>query len=40
MSRIWTWMTFYIPFIWELDGYMTNRMLKRSKRKYDKNKRQ
>ena len=38
ISKIWTWMTFYIPFMWELDGYMTKRMLIRLKRKYNKNK--
>tara|TARA_R110000824_G_scaffold262913_1_gene451570 strand:+ start:955 stop:1077 length:123 start_codon:yes stop_codon:yes gene_type:complete len=39
MSKLWTWMTFYIPGMWELDECMTKIMLKRFKRKYNKNKR-
>ena len=31
-------MTFYIPFMWELDVYMNKRILKKMKRKYNKNK--
>jgi len=31
-------MTFYIPFMWELDGVFKKQMLKRLKRKYNKNK--
>ena len=38
MSKLWTWMTFYIPFMWEVDEYMTKRILKKIKRKYNKNK--
>jgi len=38
MSKLWTWMTFYIPFMWELDVYMNKRILKKMKRKYNKNK--
>jgi hypothetical protein len=37
ISKIWTWITFNIPFMWELDTYMTQRMLIRMKRKYNKN---
>tara|TARA_Y100000034_G_scaffold132756_1_gene196515 strand:- start:134 stop:253 length:120 start_codon:yes stop_codon:yes gene_type:complete len=34
MSKLWTWMTFYIPFMWELDEYLKKRMLKKIKRKH------
>lgn len=36
ISKVWTWITFNIPFMWELDGYMRKRTLKRLKRKYIK----
>jgi len=29
ISKVWTWITFNIPFMWELDGYMRKRKLKR-----------
>ena len=38
ISKIWTWITFNIPFMWELDGFLKKQMLKRLKRKYNKNK--
>ena len=38
MSRLWTWIIFNVPLMWELDGYLTKRMLRRLKKKYDKNK--
>jgi len=25
ISKVWTWITFNIPFMWELDGYMRKR---------------
>ena len=38
MSRLWEWIIFNIPLMWELDGYLTKRMLRRLKKKYNKNK--
>ena len=38
MSRLWIWMMFNIPLMWELDGYLTKRTLRRLKRRYNRNK--
>ena len=38
MSGLWTWIVFNIPLMWELDGYLKKRMLRRLKKKYNKNK--
>ncbi len=36
ISKIWTWITFNIPFMWELDGLCKKQMLKRIKKKMKK----
>ena len=36
ISKIWTWITFNIPFMWELDGFLKKHMLKRIKKKMKK----
>ena len=38
MGRLWQWVIFNIPLMWELDGYLTKRMLRRLKKKYNKKK--
>tara|TARA_R110000824_G_scaffold299032_1_gene487188 strand:- start:245 stop:382 length:138 start_codon:yes stop_codon:yes gene_type:complete len=36
ISKVWTWITFNIPFMWELDGFLKKQMLKRIKKKMKK----
>ena len=36
ISKIWTWMTFYIPGMWELDGFCKKQTVKRIKKKMKK----